>query len=238
MKLANLIRSLIKRITGKKQEARSPELWMQRILAGRDVEVVFDVGGNTGEWSDIILKSLSPKKIFIFEPFTIHYENLRKRYANYYAVSVLDVAMSNIDGEGIFHINSDPRYNHSLLSIDSTSDGWAKVEHVETLKVKCRTVDQFCEEHRISHINLMKIDTEGADFLVLQGSRQMLKSRRIDIIYTEIFLKPLMEGQGSLAGTIDFMDSLGYSLFNFFDQRYRGGRLVLTNAMFVRKELL
>jgi FkbM family methyltransferase len=216
----------------------SPEFSAKRILQNRDVGFVFDVGGNTGEWTDSIIKALTPKKVYVFEPFPIHFEKLNKKYSLIESVSIFDTAIGNENGKRAFYINSDPRYNHSLLSIDPASDGWVNIDHTSTKEVQCSTIDHFCFEHEISHISLLKIDTEGADFLVLQGAKRMLENARIDIVYVEIFLKPLMKGQGSLTEIISFMEAHGYYLFNFFDQRFRGGRLVLTNAMFVHQDIM
>lgn len=224
----------------KKERAlrNSPEISAKRILLNRNVGIVFDVGGNTGEWTDLINKAIKPKKIYVFEPFPHHYEKLTEKYSLIESISIHDIAIGNENGEREFNINSDPRYNHSLLSIDPLSDGWVNVDHTSTKKVQCTTIDQFCIDHKISHISFLKIDTEGADFLVLQGAKRMLENAKIDIVYVEIFLKPLMKGQGSLTEIVSFMEAHGFFLFNFFDQRFRDGRLVLTNAMFVRQDIM
>ena len=45
--------------------------------------------------------------------------------------------------------------------------------------------DQFAEENRIQSIDFLKIDTEGHDYDVLAGARQLLVSNRINVIQFE-----------------------------------------------------
>jgi Methyltransferase FkbM domain len=65
---------------------------------------------------------------------------------------------------------------HSLLPFDSSAP---------TIEVNCRSIDSFCEEHGITSIDLLKVDTEGHDMAVLRGSSRMLAST--NFVYSRIF---------------------------------------------------
>ena len=54
----------------------------------------------------------------------------------------------------------------------------------ETIKVKTDLLDNYCEE-KIEKIDILKIDVEGSEIEVLEGSKKMLKN--IKIIQIEIF---------------------------------------------------
>lgn len=216
----------------------SPELMMGHLLASKAVGTVFDIGGNHGDWTDLILSTMNPREIVVFEPFPDHFQNLRSKYETKPQVKVYDMAVGCVTGEVDFHINSDPRFNHSLLTRDPKADAWVNVDHTHKMSVAGVTVDDFCEMHKVNEIDLLKIDTEGADFLVLKGAQNMLQKGGVALVYLEVFLKPLMSNQGSLVDVLQFMDDLGYSLVNFYDHRYRNGRLVLTNLMFARPDIL
>ena len=55
----------------------------------------------------------------------------------------------------------------------------------EQIKVECQTLDAVCTTNDIEKIKLLKIDVEGAHFLVLQGATIMLSQRKVDLIICE-----------------------------------------------------
>jgi FkbM family methyltransferase len=211
---------------------------MSHLLSSKGVGTVFDIGGNYGAWTDLILSTLNPREVIVFEPFPDHFRNLLAKYESEPQVKVYDMAVGSVTGEVDFHINSDPRFNHSLLTLDPKADDWVTVDHTHKVSVSGVTVDSFCEGHNINEIDVLKVDTEGADFLVLKGAQNMLEKGGIALVYLEVFLKPLMNNQGSLVDVVQFMEDLGYRIVNFYDHRYRDGRLVLTNIMFARPDIL
>ncbi len=52
--------------------------------------------------------------------------------------------------------------------------------------VKTKSIDVFCRENHINHIDLLKLDTEGNEFNVLNGAKTILSENKINAIYTEI----------------------------------------------------
>lgn len=52
-------------------------------------------------------------------------------------------------------------------------------------KVKVQKLDDYCFDSNISHIDLLKIDAEGYELLILEGSNSMLKQENIGMIYCE-----------------------------------------------------
>ena len=52
-------------------------------------------------------------------------------------------------------------------------------------KVKVTTIDQYCLENTINHIQLLKIDIEGHELDALIGARKMFDKKAIDIVSFE-----------------------------------------------------
>jgi len=46
-------------------------------------------------------------------------------------------------------------------------------------------LDNFCEKNHIDFIDMLKMDVEGHEFRVLQGSKRMLENRKINYIQFE-----------------------------------------------------
>lgn len=45
--------------------------------------------------------------------------------------------------------------------------------------------DDYCAEHSIDHIDLLKIDAEGTDHLVLKGFERLLEARAVEAVQFE-----------------------------------------------------
>ena len=55
----------------------------------------------------------------------------------------------------------------------------------EWVEGRVSTGDDYCREHSVSSLDLLKVDTEGSDLQVLRGFREMLERRAIDVVQFE-----------------------------------------------------
>ncbi|MCS7231653.1 MAG: FkbM family methyltransferase [Elusimicrobiota bacterium] len=88
------------------------------------------------------------------------------------------------------------------------------------MKINVITLDEFCKDRSIEHINILKIDTEGYDLKVLKGASDVLSKKSIDLIYTELFfIQPYIEGH-LFHEVCSSLYNFGYNLFNIFGVKY------------------
>jgi hypothetical protein len=80
------------------------------------------------------------------------------------------------------------------------------------------SLDDFCSDRAIDHIDLLKLDLEGGELDALRGARALLDNERIDLIQFEF-------GQPSLGARTYFVD-----LFDTLAKRYEIFR-VLPNGL-------
>ena len=50
---------------------------------------------------------------------------------------------------------------------------------VKIIKVKTNNLDNFCKQKKIKNIDILKIDTEGTELDVLNGSKKILKKTKL-----------------------------------------------------------
>jgi FkbM family methyltransferase len=87
------------------------------------------------------------------------------------------------------------------------------------VKVQCRTLDDYAEEHGIDRINLLKIDVEGAELDVLLGARGVLSRNPKPHILIE-FWEEFQQAYGaSCAQLEEFLRGCGYSLSRIAETR-------------------
>ena len=68
-------------------------------------------------------------------------------------------------------------YVHALAQIDT----------MERMSTQLRTLSSYCEDHKIDHIDFIKIDTEGYEAYVLDGFLDTLqKLKKKPIMYIEV----------------------------------------------------
>lgn len=141
---------------------------------------VIDVGANIGIYSLLAGKNVgSEGKVYSFEPSDWAYSRLIEnlKLNNLRNVEAIKKVVSDRNGTAAFFICDDDAYNS--LSFKPMR----KVLRSEN--VSLITLDDFCEQKQIINIDVLKIDTEGADYLVLKGAQKLLRSNNPPVIFCE-----------------------------------------------------
>ncbi len=146
---------------------------------------------------------------YCFEPHEDHFKVLESRWKHNDRVRVYNVAASAAPGESNFYkTNADG--NSSLLEFQGHQHGHP-MYLVGTEKVKTIRLDSLPELQNIN-IDLMQIDTQGAELMVLKGATGILNN--VDSLMLEVhtrdFIQPWDEepykGQCYLEELISFLD--------------------------------
>lgn len=184
--------------------------------------VIFDVGGHRGE-SVQFLRTLFPSaSIHSFEPDPASFTALSALADE--GVVCHNIALSDAEGaveffrNGISHTNS--LYKVNLESTDSIY--MTKVRSHERdfeperfnqeIKVSTCRLDDFCKRQGISHIDLLKIDVQGAEARVLVGAGALLKE--VDNVIVEVLFFDYYEHQGGFLEVERVLAPFGFRLFS------------------------
>ena len=156
--------------------------------------IIFDVGGNRGQSIERFKKIFKNPIIHSFEPIKSEYDFMNKKFLGDKNVFLNNFALGDKIEEKDFNITAKTA-NSSFNQINPDGE-WIKVrsnQYKTTIegyvtsrqKVKIYTLDQYCLDKKITGIDLLKIDTQGYEDKVLQGSTDELK-KNIKVIKTEI----------------------------------------------------
>lgn len=167
--------------------------------------VLWDVGANQGEWSASVLAQAAgrPLRLDLFEPSGRAAEALGPRFSGPDR-QVHGVALSDRTGLARFALVGEGAGTNSL-ELDSV-EGPADVVEVETV----RGAD-FAARIGVTRIDLLKIDTEGHDFAVLEGFEAMFVQDAIGIAQFE-YNSRWLAARRSLRDVFGFAQRHGYSL--------------------------
>tara|TARA_B100000401_G_scaffold397141_1_gene307057 strand:- start:131 stop:832 length:702 start_codon:yes stop_codon:yes gene_type:complete len=154
--------------------------------------IIFDVGSYKGTFSKQVIKKFGHKNIifYLFDPLKqiVNFDNEVYKNFNYY-----DYALdSKKPGIKKFYLNNFLHASGSSLNGNSFKDRQYKFSRnliafflnpfkkmVKIIKVKTNNLDNFCKQKKIKNIDILKIDTEGTELDVLNGSKKILKKTKL-----------------------------------------------------------
>jgi FkbM family methyltransferase len=179
MSISKFIKQQLKRIPIRITKNQQYDYYTKRIIRERLVadSNCIDVGCFEGEILALYLKYAPKGKHFAFEPLPDKYEKLAIKYGNIKSVNLHNVALSNREGtSGFNYVTSNPSYS-GLLRRDYDRAH----EKDEQIIVKTDLLDHCLPDH--IKIDIIKIDVEGAEYLVLDGAMETIRKWKPLIIF-------------------------------------------------------
>ena len=127
------------------------------------------VGANIGYFSLLASRWVGPSgQVFALEPVSATHSRLRRNIAlNSIAnITPVQVGASSVPGTAIIALEDDAGHSH-LVSADGDQG------RQETIALT--TVDAFVASKRLTRVDVMKIDVEGADFEVIRWAEWSIR---------------------------------------------------------------
>lgn len=159
-----------------------------------------DIGGFKGEITDEVLK-FSPKGTHhIFEPIPDFCKAIAAKFKNTKSVHVVNIAVSDQKGTSTFkYVPNFPAYS-GLKKRDYPDNA----TEVKEIKVKTNRLENEIPDNL--KIDFIKIDVEGAEFLVLSGAKEVLGKHHPVVVF-EYGL-----------GASEFYGTTPEMMFGYFDE--------------------
>lgn len=213
----------------------SGEYWFLENLYPSEINVVFDVGANVGNWTKKVLESIPDAQIHAFEPVPNTFELLETNTRDIQKIKRNRLGLSSESGQLSFNYYPQSSYLSSAFEHDLGKGG-------EKLEVNVITGDEYCRINQIDHIDLLKVDTEGFESKVLIGFDSMFAEERIKLVQFE-YGPMAIDSKFLLADFYEFFESRGFQVGkiypNWIDfKAYSKGleNFVLSNFVAVRKD--
>lgn len=149
----------------------------------KKLEVVFDVGGNLGEYARTIKHFNRGCHVYCFEPHPLIYARLAE-VAKEHDFEAFNFGFGNENGTSKLYDYSNTFFS-SHASIYSAVIKDIQKGVPAQYEIEIRTIDAFAENHRIEHIDLLKIDTEGCEYDILLGASNIIGAGRVKLIQFE-----------------------------------------------------
>ncbi len=171
--------------------------------------VMFDIGANIGRFTTFAASLVGPEgRVYSFEPLVYPRRILTDmvKLRRLRQVEVVASALSDTRGEVAMTIplKSDGKPQPSLAYISDVANGNGIRE-----RVAVDTLDGFCADRCIEHVDFIKCDVEGFEFNVFAGGRATLERDRPGI-YCEIDPGFHRRIGGDAARVFELLGELGY----------------------------
>lgn len=157
--------------------------FLRRFLEQYPEATVLDVGANAGQYARSVREHGPNATIHAFEPHPVSYAALQAIAADI-RITPHGFGLSDQPGEiEFFDYADEAGSQHASVYRDVIETVHRR--SAEARKVRCETLDTVAPRLGLSHIRLLKIDTEGHELAVLKGARGLLTDGSIDVIQFE-----------------------------------------------------
>ena len=186
-------------------------------------KVIIDVGAHKAETIKLFNKKFNVDFIYSFEPSKENYKILRKKTENIKNTKIFNYALGNKNEKKNFYhlkesssstlvkLNKSSNYYKKKNKILGIFDNSPNIQSEYILEIK--TLFDFLNDHNISFIDLLKIDTEGYELQVIKGAKDKIKNVKY-IYFEHHFDDMLIKGY-------KFSDIHDYLLTNGFKKRFK-----------------
>lgn len=168
---------------------------------------MYDIGAHVGFYT-LLSSHLtgSNGRVIAFEPLPSNVAFIEKHIAlnRVTNVTLYEKAVSDQYGSATFSIADSTSMGH--LSMDNATD----VEET-TITVDVISLDRFVSENQLPIPDLMKVDIEGAEYNLLLGAENLLKSHNITLFLAT-------HGSDVHHQCLSFLRNLNYDIINLEDQ--------------------
>jgi FkbM family methyltransferase len=211
---------------------------LARQLSANQIDVVFDVGANTGQFAETLRDAGFRGRIVSFEPSTAAHSMLSKRArrdANW--IIAPRMALGDHDGTTTLNLAGNSASSSVLPMLSSHVRAAPESRYIGSETVDLRTLDSIGTELATDTERIfLKLDVQGFEYNVLQGAEQFL--RRVTGIQLELSLVPLYDGERLFHPMLHDLEERGYEMWSvipgFVDPDT--SRLLQLDVIFFRKE--
>jgi FkbM family methyltransferase len=174
-----------------------------------------DIGANIGLISVFLISKVKNLKIYAFEPGTHQYDLFKTTIENNKLddkINLFNTALGKENGKAKFSIHDNK---------DASGDGFfdtLRAGVTKTVEVNVMKFDDWWNKNNRPKIDIVKIDTEGAELWILQGAKEFLSECK-PIIFMEINeenLKPYPYDQFEI---LKWLNENNLKLFSFYNTK-------------------
>jgi FkbM family methyltransferase len=209
-----------------------------RHLESHQVNVVFDIGANSGQYAAGLRKAGFTGRLISFEPLSEPFSRLQSNASKDPLWDVRRCALGDTDGTITVNVAGNAGESSSVLPmLKSHQDAYPPANYVGTEEVPIHRLDAVASEILKPNDKVfLKIDVQGFEQHVLAGGESTINDRCAGL-QLELSFLPLYEGGMLINQALDLVYSMGFTLTGllpcFVDPR--DGQMLQADGIFFRR---
>ncbi|OCB23491.1 FkbM family methyltransferase [Mycobacterium malmoense] len=207
-------------------------------LKSHGVDVVLDVGANSGQYGTGLRRADFKGRIVSFEPLSEPFSQLAHKASSDPLWDCRHHALGDIDGKISINVAANAGESSSVLPmLESHRDAFPWANYVGTEEVSIHRLDSIASEIlQAGDVTFLKIDVQGFEKQVLAGGKSTLNDRCVGM-QLELSFAPLYEGGMLIREALDLAYSLGFTLTGLQPcvTDIRNGRMLQADGIFFRE---
>ena len=211
---------------------------LQRMLVQHDIDLVLDVGANSGQFSGTLRKTGYKRRIVSFEPLLGAYQQLLTNSAKDPLWKIAPrMAIGDIDGEIAINVSANSVSSSIAHMLRTHLEAAPESRYIGKENVLISRLDTVAKTFvPAASRTFLKIDTQGYEPQVLAGASQLIPL--LKGLQLELSLVPLYEGGGVFIDTVRSLNEMGFELYGLFDafSHQETGRMLQVDGVFFRCE--
>lgn len=183
------------------------------IIQKKKINLVYDVGANIGQFANELRKNGYKNNIISFEPVSKVHNKLIENSKNDTNWEVFDrCAIGNRDGDIEINISNYDLSSSILQMTPKHLEAKKNSEFINREKTKIMRLDTILKNRNIANEkSMLKIDTQGYEWEVLQGVKENLK--KFDVLLVEVSFVKLYEDEKLWNEILKFIESYDFELW-------------------------
>ena len=214
----------------------SPVARRIQLFAHYDINLVFDVGANTGGYALELRRQGYKGRIVSFEPLSSAFADLDRRASRDSKWEAIHTALGAHNDTVTIHIAQNSESSSILDMLPRHEEAFPHSVYVDEEEIKVQTLDSIFDDYYQPGDRIyLKMDTQGYEQHVLEGASASLD--RITGLQLEMSLVPLYAGERLFADMVNHLQTLGFVLMSIeptIDDP-RTGQLLQIDGLFFRE---
>jgi FkbM family methyltransferase len=208
-------------------------------LKSHQVDVVLDVGANSGQYAIGLRRAGYKGRIVSFEPLSEPFSSLERKASTDPLWDCRQCALGDSDGTISINVSADGGQCSSVLPMQkSLQDAIPWSNYIGTEEVPICRLDSVAPEIlRPNDVAFLKIDVQGFEKQVIAGAKSTVNNRCVGM-QLELSFLPLYEDDMLIREALDLVYSSGFTLAELVpgSRDARNRRMLQADGIFFRED--